>query len=230
MSFEKYKIGQVQPICEALKEAYEKNNISSFIYEYKYHPYFNNAIFTICYAVNNSYGIQYGKYDIRYVWSNMDGEMKARFIKEIIEPITQENANALLNDEFLVLVIIYKSARNINDMASPIVVDLPEKKNLIAKSYIKTIKKFIANDDIKSTLITLNLDAGVYLNRWVRLLNVNYVNGNDSSFDMKKLCKNSYHKYHTISKELYNKHVFGLDKEIIDNYEISADEVFELFD
>ena len=60
MSFEKYKIGQVQPICEALKEAYEKKNISSFINEYKYHPYFNNAIFTICYAV-------YEKYDIRYV-------------------------------------------------------------------------------------------------------------------------------------------------------------------
>ena len=178
MSFAKYKISQMQPICEALKEAYENKNISPFINEYKFHPYFNNAIFTICYAV-------YEKYDIRYVWSNMDGEIKANFIKEIIEPITQENVNALINDEFLVLVIIYKSAKTVNDMASPIVVDLPEKKNLIAKSYIKTIKKFIANNDIRSTLITLNLDAGVYLNRWVRLLNVNYVNGNDSSFDMK---------------------------------------------
>ena len=121
MSFEKYKISQVQPICEALKEAYEKKNISSFINEYKYHPYFNNAIFTICNTV-------WDRYDIRYIWSNMDGEMKARFIKEIIEPITQENVNALLNDEFLVLVIIYRSAKTVKDMASPIVVDLPEKR------------------------------------------------------------------------------------------------------
>lgn len=222
MSFEKYRISRVQPVCEALKEAYANKNISSFITEYRYHPYFNNAIVTICHDV-------WGRYDIRYVWSNMDGEMRARFIEEIIEPITQENVNALLNDEFLVLVIIYKSAKTVKDMASPIVVNLPEKKNLIVKTYIKTIKKFIANDDIRCALITLNLDDGVYLNRWVRLLNVNYVNGNDSIFDMKKLCKNSYHKYHTISKELYNKYVIGLDKEILDNYEISADDVFELF-
>lgn len=222
MSFEKYRISRVQPVCEALKEAYANKNISSFINEYRYHPYFNNAIVTICHDV-------WGRYDIRYVWSNMDGEMRARFIEEIIEPITQENVNALLNDEFLVLVIIYKSAKTVKDMANPIVVDLPEKKKLIAKNYIKTIKKFIANDDIRLALITLNLDDGVYLNRWVRLLNVNYVNGNDGSFDMKKLCKNSYHKYHTISKELYNKYVIGLDKEILDNYEISADDVFELF-
>ena len=213
----------MQPICEALKEAYENKNISSFINEYKYHPYFNNAIFTICHTVWN-------KYDIRYVWSNMDDEMKARFIKEIIEPITQENVNALINDEFLVLVIIYKSAKTVNDMAKPIVVDLPEKKNLIAKSYIKTIKKFIANNDIRSTLITLNLDDGVYLNRWVRLLNVKYINNNDSSCDMKKICENSYHKYHTISKELYNKYVNGIDKETLNDYGISADEVFDLFD
>ena len=160
----------------------------------------------------------------------MDDEMKARFIKEIIEPITQENVNALINDEFLVLVIIYKSAKTVNDMASPIVVDLPEKKNLIVKSYIKMIKKFITNDDIKSTLTTLNLDAGVYLNRWVRLLNVKYINNNDSSCDMKKICENSYHKYHTISKELYNKYVNGIDKETLNDYGISADEVFDLFD
>ena len=157
--------------------------------------------------------------------------MKARFIKEIIEPITQENVNALINDEFLVLVIIYKSAKTVKDMAKPIVVDLPEKKNLIVKSYIKTIKKHIANDDIKSTLITLNLDAGIYLNRWVRLLNANHVNGaDDGEYYMKTYCKDSYHKYHTISKELYNKYVIGLDKEVLNDYGISADEVFELFD
>ena len=47
---------------------------------------------------------------------------------------------------------------------------------------------------------------------------------------MKKLCENSYHKYHTISKELYNKYVNGIDKEILNDYGISADEVFDLFD
>ena len=225
MSFEKYKISRMQPICEALKEAYEKKNISSFINEYKYHPYFNNAIFTICHITTHKI------FDIRYIWSNMDGEMKARFIKEIIEPITQENVNALINDEFLVLVIIYKSAKTVNDMAKPIVVDLPEKKNLIAKSYIKTIKKFIANNDIRSTLITLNLDDGVYLNRWVRLLSANHINsGEDSEYYMKTHCKDSYHKYHTISKELYNKYVNGIDKETLNDYGISADEVFDLFD
>lgn len=79
-------------------------------------------------------------------------------------------------------------------------------------------------------MINLDLNAGVYLNRWVRLLNVNYVNSNDNIFDMKKLCENSYHKYHTISKELYNKYVNGIDKEILNDYGISADEVFDLFD
>ena len=221
MSFEEYKISRKHPVCEALTRAYKERNISQFIEDYKYHPYFNKAIFTI-HTLRE-------KWDIRYIWVNMDTKMKANFIKEIVVPILQDNVNDLYSSEYLVLHMTLNTGYTkyngeVKFTILEIIIDLPEKRDMVINSYVKAVKKYIVNNDIKHTMNALYLNDGAYLKKGIQLYKEYDIDPDPATI------KTSFYKYHTISKALYNKYVHGLDKEVLNDCGVSDDEVFDLFD